>query len=324
MRQGGRGIEHTARRFALLGAGFLSTLALLAGAVRVLPLVVDPELPLAVAWPFAKAIAWLGLEVALATGWIVGWGLAFARFVERGEARVHALLGRSPTDVARGLLPQALVFTCAVFVASYLAARDAEQPGRVVAELVANGRARCADARAPTSIPVPFLEARWLCTPGRAPRILLRPPQIGGALVTATQAEISGDLRDVRLDDARVRTPRADLAVRELVIKRLPPLLTSATLAPLARALAVAAAALASAFGLVWVVLARRVRSGAAAVAMGGLAAAAMFGALRGFDRAGASNALLATVPLASAAVLALGSALFVSLRRKWATATTK
>ncbi|MFO0669230.1 MAG: twin-arginine translocase TatA/TatE family subunit [Polyangiaceae bacterium] len=207
-----------AARFALLGAAFLSTLALLAGAVRVLPLVVDPELPIGVAFPFAKAVAWLGLEVALATGWVVGWALAFARFVDRGEARVHALLGRSPGDVARGLVPQAAILACAVVAASYLAARDAEAPGRVVAELVSSDAiVGLAAEGAATTIPVPFLE-RMALRAGETPRLLLHPPQIGTALVTASDATISGDLREARLVDARIRTSRAEVSVRELLI----------------------------------------------------------------------------------------------------------
>ena len=325
MDHGRQGIERVAARFALLGAAFLSTLALLAGAVRVLPLVVDPELPIGVAFPFAKAVAWLGLEVALATGWVVGWALAFARFVDRGEARVHALLGRSPGDVARGLVPQAAILACAVVAASYLAARDAEAPGRVVAELVSSGRDRCLAAEgAATTIPVPFLDARWLCAPGETPRLLLHPPQIGTALVTASDATISGDLREARLVDARIRTSRAEVSVRELLIKRMPPLLTSASVKPWARAIAVAASSIVAAFGVDLLVLSRRIKSGAAAVALGGAASAATFAVLRGVDRAGASSLFLLGAPIAAWGALAIGSAVCVSLRRKWATATTK
>jgi hypothetical protein len=349
-----QGIERQALRSAGAAIAFLSALTLLAGAVRVLPLVLDPEMPWRVAAPFARTVAWLALEVAVAVGWPLGWAVALARFVDRGEARVHALLGRSPSEVMRALAPSGLVFAAVLFALSWLAARDAERPGRVLGELLESSRVTCDESEAPRSIPVPFLDARWLCAgPSAAdalgapasdratppPRLLLRPPARagGGAIVTATRARVSGDLRELRLEDVHLHFARGDVAVHELWVRGLPPMLTSATIRPLGRATAVVTAALAVAFGLGAVVLRRRVRNRLIAIGLAAVSMSAAFGVLRAVDRAGGREALLPLVPLAALAALAAtlvvgiiaasgssGLRSFVGLRRKKPAATTR
>lgn len=332
------GIERQALRSAAVATAFLSGLALLAGAVRVLPLTLDPELPWAVAAPFARAVAWLALEVAVAVGWPLGWALALASCVDRGEARVHALLGRSPRDVLAGFAPQAIVFAALLFSISWLAARDAERPGRVLGELIESSRLTCASSEAPRSIPVPFLDARWLCAGEESaspPRLLLRPPRPRGAIVTATRATLSGDVREIRLEEVHLHVGRGDLAVRELWVRGLPPLLTSATIRPLGRASAVMAAALAVAFGLAALVLRRRMSNRLVALGAAALSMGAAFGVLRLVDRAGGRELLLPLVPLAGIGLLALTAAAlaawesldarsYAGLRRKKAAATTR
>ena len=326
---------------------FLSGLALLAGAVRVLPLVLDPELPWAVAAPFARAVAWLALEAAVAVGWPLGWALALSAFVDRGEARVHALLGRSPADALLAFVPQALALGALLFSLSWLAARDAERPGRVLGELLESSRLTCANAETPRSIPVPFLDARWLCagtdagaaaggtaTAGKesVPRLLLRPPRPNGAILTATRATLSGDVREIRLEDVHMHVARGDLSVRELWVRGLPPLLTSATIRPLGRASALVTAAASVAFGLAALVLRRRIANRLLSLGLAALAMSAAFGVLRLVDHAGGREVLLVLVVLAPMALLALtlpvlallsGLRTYAGLRRQKTAATT-
>src|SRR5690242_9650968 len=93
-----------ALRAAIVSTLVLALLALAAGGVRVLPWLLDPELPASIAWPFARSVATLALEASILVGWPVGWALAAFAIVERGEARVFATLGESPARSTTRLL----------------------------------------------------------------------------------------------------------------------------------------------------------------------------------------------------------------------------
>lgn len=298
---------------------FVSGLALLAAAIRVMPLVLDPTLPWSVVAPFARAVAWLALEVAVAVGWPLGWGLATVEFVDRGEARVHALLGRSTFDVLRPLTAQSAAFLLLLAALSWLAARDAARPGRVLAELLESSRASCAEPGLPRTIPVPFLEARWLCG-DQEPRLLMHPPQPRGAVLTARRAVISHDVRDVELEDVHLRVAIADVHVGSLAVRRLPALLTSASIHPAGRAASVSVMALMAAFAVVVLVFRRTLQHRVAAVALAVLASGAGFGVLRLVDRIGdvrtlPNELLLPLVPLA--ALIVAGGAIWTGRGRR-------
>ena len=74
----------------------LAVVALLGGAVRVLPWVLEPSVPFRVALPFARSVVELAVEAALLAGFPIGFSLAAHRFAERGDARVYELLGEAP------------------------------------------------------------------------------------------------------------------------------------------------------------------------------------------------------------------------------------
>lgn len=317
------GLEKTALRSALAFAGGLAGLGLLAGAVRVLPLIADPALPWAVTAPFARSVAWLALEVAIFAGWAIGWSLAVANAVDRGEARVLSTLGRSPLQTATALWPQAIAMAIALGASSFFAARDAREPGRVLSAIIGSGRETCLRVDSPQSLPVPFLDASWLCVPREAPRLFMKPPRPQGATLTATSIDVSADVRDVSLGDVNMAFGAGHLRAGEVRLRRLPPLVASASLLPWARSGAVVSSALLVAFGVTWLILGLHVRRRIVAVGLAGLAVAASFGVLRALDRAGVSSAFLPAVPAAGIIALALGGRTIVWLRHLRATATS-
>ena len=68
---------------ACLTTLFLLCAALLGAAIRVLPWVLDPQIPWRVAAPFVRSLLALAMEAAFITGWPIGWALAAHRLVER-------------------------------------------------------------------------------------------------------------------------------------------------------------------------------------------------------------------------------------------------
>lgn len=319
--------QRRSARAALGAIAVVATVALLGGTVRTLPLLIDPNIPTSAAWLFARAVAVLALEVAIGLGWPVGWSLALATLVERGEARAYQTLGTSPAELAGKLSLQGLAIAAVLFGVSWSAALDAERPGRVLADLVVASRSACESegALAARAIPIPFLSAHWLCSPGVPPRLYMPLPRPEGALATATSLYVSPDVRSVRLTGANVEMGRASLKVGELELKRLPPLVASATIGPLGRAASISAATLVASWGVAWLVLNLAIDRRLWAISLAGTAGLAGFGALRGLDRLGVGDRpwLLGLVPVATLTALALGALLVVGLRRIRATATS-
>ena len=199
----------------------------------------DPRVGRETLAPFAKSLLVIAFEVALLTGWPVGWALAAARLVDRGEARALASLGESPAQTATRLLPQGLLFAALLGLASFSLGRTSAAPGEVVDALLHEGRAACARAETPTSSSVPFVSATWLCGAGSAPRLVGRSP-LGGIVFTAAGASVSSDLRRIELEDARITVGPAETRVRlhvgTLTLRGLAPFTVASPLAPWARA----------------------------------------------------------------------------------------
>jgi|GEM_PF-932954 len=287
---------------ALRGAAVASLLVLLAAlvgaAVRLLPWVLDPSIPWATLAPFARSLLAIAVEAAILTGWPVGWAIAAARLVERGEARVLASIGERPLQTLLRLAPQAAVFTVMLAVTSVALGRDAAAPGRIVGALLAEGRAACGQPQeesleAPRTHAVPFVSATWLCAPGGA-RLVGRAP-IGGVVFTATGAQVSDDLRRIDLEDARLALPastktEANLAFRihvgTLTMRGLAPWAQASSVPPWLRALVVTFSGLVAASSAVFALLElRRRRVGTVvAVAIGAAGPLAALGALRGLE----------------------------------------
>jgi len=299
---------------SLVAISTVAALALVAGAVRLLPWFFDPGVPLGVAAPFARGVALLALEAAVLLGWPLGWAAACARAVESGEARVYALLGEPPLRTAARLAPQGAALAGLLSLVSFLGGREATAPGRIAGELIAAGRAACVGAPRPTTFDVPFVGATWLCAPGAAPRFLAEAP-VGRALVSASDARVTGDLRRIDLDDARLALASGvDVHVRALTVRGLPPWTHASSLAPWARALLVASSGASASVLAVLLLLARRVRDGrdgmARALALGAAGPLAALGALRAFERMDVRPGWFVLVPLASSvAVLVVAAA---------------
>ena len=259
-----------------MSVAVLAVLALAAGGVRVLPWVLDPDLPSTIAMPFARSVATLAIEAAILVGWPVGWALATFGMVERGEARVIASLGESPLRTTMRLVPQAIALGLVLAVASALGARDATEPGRVLTELLERGHDVCAQATKPTTLTVPFLGATWLCAGGdknrnraentgdrairgiQEPRLAGSPPGYS-LFFTATNARVAPDLRRIELDDAWLHfgadATKARVHASSIVIRGLPPFARASSIRPRARALGLSLAAALAALASVWATL---------------------------------------------------------------------
>jgi hypothetical protein len=247
-------LSREAFRFGVLSAFALFACAVLAAFVRLFPWLLEPNLPWRVTWPFARSLLVLAAEAAVVLGWPLGWALAAARLVDRGEARVLATLGESPWSTTLRLRVQGLAFALVLGALSLLGGRDANAPGLVVQELLDEGKTACALASTREAHVVPLVKASWLCSPGLPPRLVGKPPGLASALTfTAGGVHVSPDLARFELDDARLLTPPVKdgmavaLHVRTLVLRGLPPFAFTSSLPAWLRALVLALAAWGSA-----------------------------------------------------------------------------
>lgn len=283
------------------GAGFsagLGAIALLAGAVRVLPWLLEPSVPFGVALPFARSIVELALEASLLVGFPIGFSLAAYRFAERGDARVYQLLGEAPSRTALRLAPAAAPFVLVLSAVSYAGGRDAEAPGRVAQDLIEHGRSAClASTDGERTHTVPFVGATWLCPPEAEPRLYGRAP-LGGAVYSARDLHVAGDMRRVDLDDARVLLGNNEITASTLTLKGLAPFAQSSAVAPWFRAWLVALAAILSAAVSTAYALRGRVRGALGAVALGAAGPLAALGVFRLLDREASSSVTYLVVPL--------------------------
>jgi len=306
----------------LVATGLILIAALVGATVRLLPWALDPAITWSTLGPFAKSLLAVAFEAALMTGWPVGWALATQRLVERGEARVLASLGEPPARTIARLVPQALVLGTALVLSSVALGRDAVAPGRVVNELLEQGRAACVPGAAHG---VPFVSVTWLCSPtGERPRLAGRAP-IGAVVFTAEDARVSDDLRRIELDKARLALPasttRVRVSVDTLVLRGFSPWARASSLPPAFRAgIVTASALLAACIASAAILRARRRRIGgvfAAAIgAAGPLAALATLRALelRVPETPGLWLLLFLAVPVTAALAVIAAAALVTAL----------
>ncbi len=296
----------------------IAAAGLLAGVVRLLPWLLDPNVPLRVAGPFARSVVELVLEAAVLVGWPLGWALAAYRFADRGEARVLMLLGESPSRTALSLWRSALPFVLVLASVSIAGARDASAPGRVAQQLIAEGKRSCAAAPRPATFAVPFVGASWLCAPNHPPRLYGRGPgSLSAASFTAKDARISGDMRRIELDDARLELPTKssliDVHVDTLVLRGMSPWAHASNVPPWLRAWIVVAAAAFAAFVSVQASLRRFARGPIGAVVVGAAGPLAALGLMRALERADAPLAAYLLLPVFAAAAPV---ALTIAMRR--------
>src|SRR5262245_5897702 len=103
---------------ALLATAVVLAVGFGAGLIRLLPWLFGPEFPFELAVPFAPAVAARSTETAFLLGPAVGFALAAAGFVDRGEARALEALGVSPGQATMSLIGPALAIALTAFGAA--------------------------------------------------------------------------------------------------------------------------------------------------------------------------------------------------------------
>jgi hypothetical protein len=296
---------------------------MVAGAVRILPWLIDPAVPWRVAGPFARGLFAVAAQSALLVGWPVGWSLACFRWVETGEARMLQTLGERPLSTAGRLLPQGAVLASALAAIALLYGQDASAPGRVATELVAQGKVACAAARSVATYSIPFTDLTWLCAPPEArrePRLVgAAPGALGGVVLSARDARIAGDFRSLELDDAHLLFPGdhgVELNVGELRMHGMSPWAQASTVPPPLRAIVLALTAWAAAWAAALGSLRGAARSRAVAFAFGAVGPLAALGLIRVFERGSAPLVAYAVVPLAAVACTVVAAEGTLRLRR--------
>ncbi len=301
-------LPRAARNSAAVASAGIALVGVLAGSVRLLPWLLDPAVPWRVAAPFARGLAAVALEAALLLGWPIGWAVACFRFVESGEARVLLTLGERPEQTIKRLAPQGLAFAAALGAVALVYGSDANAPGRVVTELIAQARVACAAARAPSTYSVPFTGLTWLCEPAREPRLVgAVPGGLSGALVTARSARIAGDFRAIDLDDARILLPgassvagRVAVRVSALTMHGMAPWARASTLPPALRAPLLAMAAWLSASIAAYSSLRRAASTRLGVLVLGAAGPLGTLGLLRLLETTGARAPVFLLLPVAA------------------------
>jgi hypothetical protein len=291
-----------------------------AGAVRILPWLLDPSVPWPVAAPFARGLAAVAFESALLLGWPIGWSLACFRLVESGEALTLQTLGERPRTTVARLGWQGAAFAIVLGGIAIEYGRDASAPGRVATELLERARVSCAAVRVPTTYSVPFTSFTWLCVQGQPPRLVGNlPGPMSAAILTARDARIAGDFRAVELNDARVLlpgTPSMAVRVTSLAVRGMAPWAQASNVPPIVRAVVLALSACIAASLSAYRVLQGALRNRLGVLAFGAAGPLVALGLMRILERAGARPAMFAVVPLASATCTPLAAWLASLLQR--------
>jgi hypothetical protein len=305
-----------------VAAGVLGV-ALIAGAVRVLPLLLAPGVPIALAPVLGRGVAAVALEAALFVAPPLGWALAASRLVDRGEARALFAAGVRPLRIVAGGWPVALAVIAAAGLASGVWGREAAAPGRAVRALLAGAREACVAATPPAAAEVPLLGISWICLPNEAPRAVGATRGGPGAFAAAA-IEVSDDLTSLEATELTLILPavaggsEARLRVATASIRGLSPIGRPSNLSVPARVavLSLSAAALAATSAALTLLGAVRSRAVAGAIGASGPAAALLvFSAL---ERAPSSFSAYLAVPAAGLAALVAAAALarFARARR--------
>jgi hypothetical protein len=298
-------LARSATGAVVAGSCAVAVAGFVAGAVRLLPWLLDPRVPWTVAEPFTRTLAALVAESALLVGWPLGWALACVPFAPTSWPNG---LGESPKSALARLAPQGIAFTVLLMGASFAWGRHTRAPGEVANELLRRARSSCAASPVPVGYEVPFTKLTWLCAKDREPRLI---GSLDHAAFSARFAKLSPDFRSVDLEDARVRLADADrttapvvVRVSSLTLRGMAPWAHTALLSASARALVLATTAwidaLASAGAVLWG--AARTRLAAFFLALSGSLSALWL--MRLLERSALHAASFALVPVASGAIV--------------------
>jgi hypothetical protein len=276
--------------FLTVAISLVFAVGVFAGAVRAMPWLVDPAVPLAVVWPFARELARAGFEAALLMGVPIGVCTAVAVFVDRGEARALLALGQSPCRMA---LVAAGPAALAAFVGLLIALSPRPDAGRLARELLVSGRLACLeDVTMAHSVQVPVVGVSWLCFPGRPPRVVGVAPGLGRrARFSAADMSVTDRLDRLELEDVRVQVPRSEailafgLRVRRATVRGLVPWASPTGATGGVRAGAVALAELVTAVILARGLIAYGIRGRALPVLAAAVGGSGLLALLRVLDR---------------------------------------
>jgi hypothetical protein len=318
-----------ARSGGLIAAGVLAV-SLLAGTIRVLPLLLASGVPLRLVPVLARGVLGVSLETALFVAPPIAWALVTARLVERGEARALFASGAGPARIVASTWPAALVVALASALAAASWGREASAPGRLVRDLLGEARAACAAAPAPAAVDVPLVGLAWVCLAGEAPRLVGAAPFVaspgGGAapVFAATELVVSDDLRGLAARGLTLALPdsgsdRRDgprIHVAGATIRGMTPIGRASNLGVAGRALLLGASAVMMAALAAAAVLRLAIASRVRALAIGTAGPAAALLVFSSLERAPTTTLHYAAAPLAGLLAMAALAAVFARTRR--------
>ncbi len=287
----------------MIAAGVLAV-SLVAGGIRVLPLLLAPGVPLRIALVLARGVLGVSLETALFVAPPIAWALATARLVDRGEARALFAGGVSPARIVASTWPAALVVALASALAGASWGREASAPGRLARDLLGEARAACTSTAPPVAVEVPLVGLAWVCLAGEAPRLVGAAPFAEpqeGAVFSATALAISDDLRGLEARGLELSRSGGGPRLRagEATIHGLTPIGRASNLGVVARALLLGASAMAMAAFASAAMLRVADRSRVRALAVGTAGPVAALLTFSSLERAPNAVVLYAAAPLA-------------------------
>jgi hypothetical protein len=323
-----------ARLGALLAAGLL-VVSLLAGALRILPLLLAPGVPLRLAPVLARGLLGVSLETALFVAPPLAWALSAARLVDRGEARALFAVGVRPRALLLGAWPALVAVALCSGLAAAAWGREAAAPGKLLQDLIIEAREACEAAPRPAAVPVPLTGISWVCLPGEPARAVGEAPFGELSLTAASDGHaprspafaartltLAGDLRSFEAGELLLLVPGDEahgalrVTVGNAVIQGIPPLGRASNLRPAARALLIAGSTTGLAILAAALVLLRGVRGRVLALAIGLAGPAGALMAFSSLERGAIGGAIYGLVP--AAGVLAIGAlALGMRLRER-------
>jgi hypothetical protein len=281
-----------------VSAAVVLLIGVAAGAVRLLPWLVSPDVPWTLAGPFAEELWHRASETAVLVGLPVGAAIAAALFVESGAARSLMALGASPLRLSLSVAWIGSAFVVAG-AALGLARFGGDSPGHFLWRLIDSGRAACEHESQSSRVDVPFVGAAWLCF-ADTPRFVGRVPGVRADLVFSAlrvdETEGSGlDFRDLRVagklgvgESPELRFRAAAARVEGLTgFGR-----AQSRFAAAARGSLVAAIAALAAFAVAWFIVRRSVARPVLAASGAAVVAIVMLWVLREIDRRPSGAAL--------------------------------
>jgi hypothetical protein len=212
-------LERRALRTSALAAVAVYAVALSAGAVRLLPWLVAPDVPFRVSLEFAKVLAATASEASLLLGIPIGCALSTAAFVELGEARALFALGATPWRLTVKSSPRIIAFACLLGFVSAVGHTPGRE-GALVSRLIEQARTTCSVASEAHGVALPTLGLSWLCFPGSAPRLVGSVPRSRGSVwFAAGSVATAADPGGFTLENLQLVTRESHEGTREIRVQ---------------------------------------------------------------------------------------------------------